>query len=87
MACSFKPGRLGRGPCRYPEGETMITVRMAPGDRVVTFDRLNTVLQLLNRLGLGMTDALVAREGVLLTPDRKLRRGDELTVRVVASRG
>ncbi|MEW5773435.1 MAG: hypothetical protein AB1916_07900 [Thermodesulfobacteriota bacterium] len=65
----------------------MITVRVTPGDRVLTFDRLNTVLQLLNKLGLGMTDALVAREGVLLTPDRKLRRGDELTVRVVVSRG
>jgi sulfur carrier protein len=60
---------------------------MTPGDRVLTFDRLNTVLQLLNKLGLGMTDALVARDGVLLTPDRKLRRGDELTVRVVVSRG
>ena len=65
----------------------MITVRLTPGDQVVTFDRLNTVLQLLNKLGLGMTDALVAREGVLLTPDRKLRRGDDLTVRVVVSRG
>jgi sulfur carrier protein len=65
----------------------MITVRMTPGDRVLTFDRLNTVLQLLNKLGLGMTDALVARSGVLLTPDRKLRSGDELTVRVVVSRG
>ncbi len=65
----------------------MITVRITPGDRVLTFDRLNTVLQLLNKLGLGMTDALVARDGVLLTPDRKLRRGDELTVRVVVSRG
>lgn len=65
----------------------MITVRVTPGDRVLTFDRLNTVLQLLNKLGLGMTDALVAREGVLLTPDRKLRQGDEVTVRVVVSRG
>lgn len=65
----------------------MITVRLTPGDKVVTFDRLNTVLQLLNKLGLGMTDALVARDGVLLTPDRKLRRGDELAVRVVVSRG
>ena len=65
----------------------MITVRLTPGDRVVTFDRLNTVLQLLNKLGLGSTEALVAREGMLLTPDRKLRRGDELAVRVVVSRG
>jgi len=65
----------------------MITVRITPGDKVLTFDRLNTVLQLLNKLGLGMSDALVARDGVLLTPDRKLRRGDELTVRVVVSRG
>ena len=65
----------------------MITVRMTPGNRVLTFDRLNTVLQLLNKLGLGRTDALVARGGTLLTPDRKLRHGDELLVRVVVSRG
>ena len=65
----------------------MITVHLTPGDRTLTFDRLNTVLQLLNKLGLGQTDALVAREGMLLTPDRRLRHGDELTVRVVLSRG
>lgn len=65
----------------------MIVVRLEPEGKTLTFDRLNTALQLLNRLGLGPGEALVARGGQLLTPDRKLVQGDELTVRVVVSRG
>lgn len=65
----------------------MIVVRLEPEGKTLTFDRLNTALQLLNRLGLRPGEALVARAGQLLTPDRKLGQGDELMVRVVVSRG
>ncbi|MCM0756789.1 hypothetical protein M7784_16265 [Desulfovibrio aminophilus] len=65
----------------------MITVRLEPGGEVKTFDRLNTVHQLLNRLGLRFTEALVIRDGRLLTQDLKLKPGDAITVRVVTSAG
>lgn len=65
----------------------MINVTIQPDGESVTFDRLNTVQQLLNRLGLGRNDALVIREGRLLTPDIKLGRRDEIVVRLVGSRG
>lgn len=65
----------------------MITVRIEPGGEEKTFERLNTVLQLLNRLGLRPTEALVIRDGRMLTPDLKLRRDDVITVRVVVSAG
>jgi sulfur carrier protein len=65
----------------------MIRVTIEPGGETLEFPRLNTVLQLLNKLGLGVNEALVARGGVLLTPDRRLAHGDEVLVRRVASRG
>jgi sulfur carrier protein len=65
----------------------MITVRMEPGGEVKTFAQLNTVQQLLNRLGLRHTEALVIRGGRLLTQDLKLNPDDALTVRVVVSAG
>jgi sulfur carrier protein len=65
----------------------MITVRIEPRDQTMEFRRLNTTLQLLNKLGLSRTDALVIRDGELLTPDRRIRQGDEITVRIVASGG
>lgn len=65
----------------------MIVITMEPQGETVAFDRLNTVQQLLNRLGLGRNDALVIRGGRLLTPDVKLGRDDEIVVRPVGSRG
>jgi sulfur carrier protein len=65
----------------------MITVRLEPKNEILEFPKLNTALQLLNKLGLSGTDALVIRGDVLLTPDRKLRHGDEIIVRQVGSRG
>lgn len=64
-----------------------IVVRIEPDGEVREFPSLNTVLQLLNRLDLTPTQALVIREGGLLTPDRKLAQGDEILVRTVVSRG
>jgi sulfur carrier protein len=65
----------------------MIVVRVEPEGSELSFERLNTVLQLLNRLGIRPGSALVIREGELLTPDRKLGPGDMIIVRKVGSRG
>ncbi len=65
----------------------MITVRLEPENRELTFPKLNTVLQLLHKLDLGLNAALVIRDGELLTPDRRLAPGDTITVRRVTSRG
>lgn len=65
----------------------MITVRLEPEGRELQFPRLNTVLQLLRKLNLGLNSALVIRNGELLTPDRHLEPGDAITVRRVSSRG
>ena len=64
-----------------------ITVWIEPDNESQAFPRLNTVQQLLNRLNLGVNDALIIRTGTLLTPDRKLQPGDHITVRLVTSRG
>lgn len=65
----------------------MITVHLEPGNKILTFPKINSALQLLNKLGLGPTEALVIRGEELLTPDRPIRYGDEITVRTVMSRG
>lgn len=65
----------------------MIKVRLEPEDKVVEFTSLNTVLQLLNKLGLHQTDALVIRDGQLLTQDMRIRKDDEITIRKVISVG
>ena len=65
----------------------MVTVRLEPEDKVLEFTSLNTVLQLLNKLGLHQTDALVIRDGQLLTQDLRIRKGDEITIRKVISVG
>ncbi|MBG0777468.1 MAG: hypothetical protein H0S85_13675 [Desulfovibrionaceae bacterium] len=64
-----------------------MVVRLQPEGETRTFDRVNTALQLLNRLGLLPTMALVIRNGGLLTPDVRIRPGDELEVRRVTSSG
>lgn len=65
----------------------MITVRVEPGNEIHTFERLNTVLMLQQRLGLRVNDALVIRGDVLLTPDCRINDGDELRIRKVMSTG
>ncbi|MBT8762954.1 hypothetical protein KFV02_03315 [Desulfohalobiaceae bacterium Ax17] len=49
--------------------------------------RPKTVLSLLNKLNLRPTQALVIRDGQLLTPDRRLYHNDNITIRLVISRG
>jgi len=65
----------------------MITIRREPGNETFTFERLNTVRQLLNRLGEKVNTVLVIRQGRLLTPDVRLQSGDEIVVRSVRSSG
>lgn len=64
-----------------------ITVVMEREEETLEFSRLNTALQLLNKLGLGVNDALIIRGDELLTPDRRIHTGDDLVVRTVVSRG
>ncbi|WP_461210349.1 ubiquitin family protein [Desulfocurvus sp. DL9XJH121] len=64
-----------------------VTVILEREGETLVFPRLNTARQLLNKLDLADNDALVIRGDELLTPDRKLAPGDEITVRTVVSRG
>ncbi|HML61846.1 MULTISPECIES: MoaD/ThiS family protein [Solidesulfovibrio] len=65
----------------------MITVTLGTNNTPATFEKIKTVLQLLNKLHLRVNDALVIRDGELLTPDRHLRPGDHVAIRPVVSRG
>jgi len=65
----------------------MITVTIVPEGRILTFPKIRTVLQLLEQLDLRVNDALIIRGDELLTPDRRLDDGDQITVRPVISRG
>ncbi|MFZ5813242.1 MAG: hypothetical protein ACOY4F_14485 [Thermodesulfobacteriota bacterium] len=60
---------------------------MEPHKSTLTFQRINTVLQLLGKLDLRVNDALIIRGRELLTPDRRIHPGDTITVRLVMSRG
>ena len=65
----------------------MLLVTLEPEGETRTMEQANTVLQLLNRLGLSRTQALVIRDDGLLTPDERLFHEDRITVRTVTSRG
>lgn len=58
----------------------------ATGERL-EFRRINTVLQLLGRLGLKSTEVLVIRGGELLTQDRFVGHEADIRIRHVVSRG
>ena len=65
----------------------MITVTFLPDARTETFPKIRTALQLLEKLQLRINDALVIRDGELLTPDRRIEDGDSIAIRMVQSRG
>lgn len=65
----------------------MITVHLEPEGGTMTFPRLTTVLQLLNKTGRKPGRAIVIRGNELLTPDRRLCPGDTIILRDVGSRG
>ena len=64
-----------------------VTVLVQPEERRLSLPRPKTARQLLEALGLAEETALVARQGELLTPDRRIWPDDELLVRKVASSG
>lgn len=72
---------------RMPFVPATITVLLEPECVTQAIPRPKTVTQLLNRLGLRQGEALVARNGELLTPDRRIETGDSILVRKVVSRG
>lgn len=65
----------------------MVTVHLEPDGEVIELHGTRSVLAVLNRLKLRSTMAIVARDGELLTSDRKLRPNDMLMVRKVTSAG
>jgi len=65
----------------------MITVTLSSQKQQLTYPKIKTVLQLLHKLNLRVNDALIIRDDELLTPDRHVRNGDHITVRLVTSRG
>ncbi len=65
----------------------MITVTLKPEQKVLYFEKLGTGLQLLNKLGLLRTQALIIRDGELLTWDRAINQGDHITLQKVVSSG
>ena len=67
--------------------DTMIHVLIEPENITVTFPKINSVLQLLNRLQRRPTGVLVIRDGCLLTPDCKVNNEDHIIIRDVTSRG
>ena len=64
-----------------------ITVILEPDGGTRVMERPKTVTQLLNRLAVRQGTALVIRDGELLTPDRRVEKGDTVIVRTVVSRG
>lgn len=64
-----------------------ITLILEPDGGTRVMERPKTVTQLLNRLAVRQGTALVIREGELLTPDRRVEKGDTIIVRTVVSRG
>jgi len=65
----------------------MITVHTEPDGKTVQFEKLNTVMQLLNRMDRKPTRVLIIRDGELLTVDHRIHQGDTIILRDVISRG
>ena len=73
---------------RVPEHTgARVKVLLQPEDALLSLPRPKTARQLLEALGIGEECALEAREGELLTPDRRVWPDDSLLVRKVASAG
>ena len=64
-----------------------VTVLLQPEEKTLVLPRPKTARQLLAALGMREETALVARNGELLTPDRRIFTGDALLVRTVTSSG
>ena len=62
-------------------------ILIEPENEAADIGRASTVLNLLKKLQLRPNQAIVIRNGELLTPDRKLDREDRIIVRKIVSRG
>lgn len=71
----------------FPPATPIIFLTIQPDNIFMTLKRPKTALQLLHSLTLEEEDALVARDGKLLTPDRQIWPGDRIWIRIVASKG
>ena len=65
----------------------MVTIIMESTGERHEFRKVNTVIQLLNKLKLKSSEVLVIRGRELLTPDREIGTQGEIRVRHVVSRG
>lgn len=73
---------------RVPEHTgARVTVLLQPEDSLLSLPRPKTARQLLASLDIAEECALAARDGELLTPDRRIWPDDRLLVRKVASAG
>lgn len=64
-----------------------VTIQLEPENQTIQIQRPKTVAQLLDYLGLAPETALVARNGKLLTHDRRIWPDDVILVRKVTSSG
>ncbi len=64
-----------------------LEILLQPEEKTLRIPYVKTVRQLLSALGLQEEDALIAREGKLLTHDQRLFPNETILVRQVASRG
>ncbi|MDL2266501.1 hypothetical protein LJC46_00750 [Desulfovibrio sp. OttesenSCG-928-G15] len=64
-----------------------VQILLEPEGKSFSMPRPKTVLQLLNKLGIRRSTALVIRNGGLLTPDQRIFPNDAVTVRIVTSSG
>ncbi len=65
----------------------MIEIVVVPICKKIEFDRPVSVGKVLKKLELLPNDALVIRNGKLLTRDVRLNDGDKIEIRLVGSRG
>lgn len=65
----------------------MVNVLIESTGETHQFRQINTVMQLLNKLGLKHTEVLVIRGAELLTQDRKIGHEADIRIRHVVSRG
>lgn len=86
--CPHCGGRIeDQRPAPSWEAPRPVTVHLEPAGDTVVIPKAKSALQVLKKLGLRPTAALVIRGNELLTPDRALSPGDELRIRVVMSSG
>lgn len=60
---------------------------LQPEEKEISLPKVKSVRALLNKLNLYPTQALIIREGRLLTPDEKIYPTDIIIVRQITSRG